>query len=294
MSPPAATVPTTARRVQGTAAAARDRRPAAPAPARRAAAMPRGARRVSGPRAGLGAVRVTAPPAVAGGGVLSAPLGLRIARRAACVPDARFLDRLIRGRVWIVLVGAMLIGLVFLQLSLLSLNAGIGTSMESAQVLERQNAALRTQVSTMDADQRVQDAAAKDGLVMPSAGARHYLKAGAVTPAVAARRITEPKAPVAVTGDVSPSGANPVASAVAAPAVAAAPTVAPVVPVTTTPAPVAAATAATTTQAAPAATTTAAAPAPVATTTTATPVATTAVVTPVPSATAPGTTTPQP
>ncbi len=37
-------------------------------------------------------------------------------------------------------------------------------------MLERQNAALRTQVSTMDAEQRVQDTAARDGLVMPSAG----------------------------------------------------------------------------------------------------------------------------
>jgi hypothetical protein len=195
MTPPAATIPSTARRAPGTPGTTR-RRPAAPAP-RRTAAMPRGARRVSGSRAGLGALRVSGMPAVAGGGVLQAPLGLRIARRAARVPDARFLDRLIRGRVWIALVGGMLIGLVFLQLSLLSLNAGIGTSMERAQVLEVQNAALRTQNSTMDADQRVQDAAARGGLVMPSAGARHYLKVGAASAALAAHRITPPKAAAA-------------------------------------------------------------------------------------------------
>ncbi len=205
------------------------RRPAAPA--RRATTVPRGARRVSGSANGLGAMRVNAQPAVAAGGVLHAPLGLRLARRAACVPDARVLDRLIRGRVWIVLVGSMLIGLVFLQLSLLSLNAGIGQSLEQTQGLERQNAALRTQVSRMDAGQRVQDAAARQGLVMPSAGARHYLKAGAVSPVVAARGITPPKAPEAAAAAATTQGdaAMPPASPPdVSPAVAAAPATAPV------------------------------------------------------------------
>ncbi|MCW2997938.1 MAG: hypothetical protein JWN65_1487, partial [Solirubrobacterales bacterium] len=226
MTPPAATASTTAGRTKSLAA--RTRRPSAPV--RRAVTMPRGARRVSGPRAGLGAMRVSAAPAVAGGGVLAAPLGLRLARRAAGVPDARFLDRLIRGRVWIVLVGAMLIGLVFLQLSLLSLNAGIGQAMETSQGLERQNAALRTQVSKMDAGQRVQDAAARQGLVMPSAGARHYLKAGAVSPEVAVRGIAAPKSPAEVAATtVTDAATPPAAPASVAAAVAAAPTTDPVV-----------------------------------------------------------------
>jgi hypothetical protein len=251
MTPPVATASPTAGRTKSPAA--RARRPVAPP--RRAATMPRGARRVSGPRAGLGAMRISSAPVVAGGGVLTAPLGLRLARRAAGVPDARFLDRLIRGRVWIVLVGAMLIGLVFLQLSLLSLNAGIGQAMETSQGLERQNAALRTQVSKMDAGQRVQDAASRQGLVMPSAGARHYLKAGVVSPEVAVRGIAAPKA---ATDLPAATPAMPAAtSASAAPAVAAAPTIAPVASAaastTTTPAPTAATTA-TPTAMAPAAT----------------------------------------
>ncbi len=135
-------------------------------------------------------------PAHAGatGAVVAAPLGLRVARRAVGVSDARFLDRLIRGRVWIVLIGAMLIALVFLQLSLLSLNAGIGENLQRAQSLERQNAALRTDVSRMDAGQRVQDLAAKEGLLMPPAGARRYVKAGSAPASEAARRITPPGA----------------------------------------------------------------------------------------------------
>ena len=171
-------------------------------------------------------MRVSTAPAIAGQkGLLVAPRGLRLARRAGAAVDARCLDRLIRGRVWIALVGAMLIGLVFLQLSLLSLNAGIGTSLEQAQGLERQNAALSTQLSRMDGDRRVQDAAVREGLIMPSAGARRYLKAGSVPASVAARGITAPQAPAAAvdtTPAPAPAHAADVAGAAAVPAPAAA------------------------------------------------------------------------
>lgn len=175
------------------------KRAAAPARGPRAA-MPRGARRVSGPAAGLAGLRGPGTPSFAGGGAAAlpagayTPLGLRIARRAAGLQDARFLDRLIRGRLWIGLIGAMLIGLVFLQVSLLSLNAGIGQDIQKAAVLERQNAALQTQVSEMDAGQRVQDVAAQRGLVMPAAGSVRYRTAGAISPAVAVRGIASPSA----------------------------------------------------------------------------------------------------
>ncbi len=78
MTPPAATAsPHAAPGSTGSAATA-----APPAAGRRRLHARRG-RRVSGPSAGLGAMRVAGAPAVAGGGVLHAPLGLRIARRAA-------------------------------------------------------------------------------------------------------------------------------------------------------------------------------------------------------------------
>lgn len=208
MTPPAGTyAPTTTRR----------KRAAAPARSR-TAAMPRGARRVSGPAAGLSGLRGPGTPSFAGGVGSAAlpvgapaytPLGLRIARRAAGLQDARFLDRLIRGRLWIGLIGAMLIGLVFLQVSLLSLNAGIGQDIQKAAVLERQNSALQTQVSEMDAGQRVQDVAAQQGLVMPAAGSVRYRTAGAISAAVAARGIASPSdaAKALAAGTATPAAA---------------------------------------------------------------------------------------
>ncbi|UTI63173.1 hypothetical protein NBH00_17625 [Paraconexibacter antarcticus] len=230
------TPPTTApaQRVRSAAAhpaTAPRKRAAAPARSRKAA-MPRGARRVSGPAAGLAGLRGPGTPSFAGGVGSAAlplgipaytPLGLRIARRAAGLQDARFLDRLIRGRLWIGLIGAMLIGLVFLQVSLLSLNTGIGQDMQKAAVLERQNSALQTQISEMDAGQRVQDVAAQQGLVMPAAGSVRYRTAGAVSATVAARGIASPsdaaKARVADTATPAATPApTPAATTAATPA----------------------------------------------------------------------------
>src|SRR4051794_426802 len=81
---------------------------------------PRHPRRVSGP-----ARRPTAAPAPR-----ALPLGARLRTRVRELPDARLLDRLIRGRAWIVLIGVLLMGIVVMQVSLLKLNTGIGRAVE--------------------------------------------------------------------------------------------------------------------------------------------------------------------
>jgi hypothetical protein len=113
----------------------------------------------------------------AGAGTLAPPIGLRIVRRAAKVQDARLLDRLIRGRAWIVLVTAMLIGLVFLQVSLLKLNAGIGRDVTAAQTLQLQNSELRSTISKVDSGQRIVDSATAQGMIMPGPADLTYLQA---------------------------------------------------------------------------------------------------------------------
>jgi hypothetical protein len=94
------------------------------------------------------------------------------------VPDARVLDRLIRGRLWIGLIAGALVSLVFMQVSLLKLNTGISADMVSSQDLERQNAELRAGVSSLDSGQRIQDIAAARGMVMPDDGQLRFLNAG--------------------------------------------------------------------------------------------------------------------
>jgi len=116
-----------------------------------------------------------------------------LGRFAMRVPDARVLDRLIRGRLWIGLIGGALVMLVFMQVSLLKLNTGISADILQSQNLERQNAELRAGVSSLDSGERIQDIAAARGMVMPDDGQLRFLHAGpAGDGARAAGAITAP------------------------------------------------------------------------------------------------------
>jgi hypothetical protein len=116
-----------------------------------------------------------------------------LGRMALRVPDARVLDRLIRGRLWIGLIAGALVMLVFVQVSLLKLNTGISADLLTSQNLERSNAALRASVSSLDSGQRIQDLAAARGMVMPDDGQLTFLRAGPPGDgARAARTMTAP------------------------------------------------------------------------------------------------------
>ena len=211
MTPPAATA----------AARSAPRRPAAqtrpapkrpPSPRRTAPARPRRspaprvARRVSGPAR----PRAAARPGLA---VAGAPLALRLVGFTATLPDRRLVERLTRGRGWIALIGALLIGLVAMQVSLLKLNAGIGTAVQRASDLERRNGELRAEVSRLSAGERIQDKAIELGMVMPPAGGIRYLDAVPARDAQAAaqalreQRFADPSAAVPALGAVAPEAA---------------------------------------------------------------------------------------
>jgi len=102
---------------------------------------------------------------------------LRAVRFASSLPDRRLVDRLVRGRGWIALIGFLLMGIVAMQVSLLKLNAGIGRDVERSASLERRNGELRAQVSRLQSGERIQDHAAALGMVMPPAGAVSYVRA---------------------------------------------------------------------------------------------------------------------
>lgn len=123
----------------------------------------------------------TAGPAgfSSGAGVLSLPArSLRSAVRT--LPQTGSLsDRLLRSRAWIGVVAALLIGLVFLQVSLLKINAGIGQSVQQASTLESENNVLKAQNNALSEEGRVATEAGKLGLQMPTADAVRYLKARA-------------------------------------------------------------------------------------------------------------------
>jgi hypothetical protein len=141
----------------------------------RRAPAPRAPRRVSGPTR---TPTRRAPSAAPARRKQSTDSFAAIGRMALRVPDARVLDRLIRGRLWIGLIAFALVTLVFMQVSLLKLNTGISADLISSQDLERQNAELRAGVSSLDSGQRIQDIAAARGMVMPDDGQLRFLSAG--------------------------------------------------------------------------------------------------------------------
>src|SRR5215212_8932130 len=137
--------------------------------AHRQAALPRHARRVSGP--------IARP-------LPNVPLPRSAPRRDTgaferlrALPDHRMVDRLLRGRAWIWLIGIMLGGIVAMQVSLLKLNAGISHSVEAAGALERVNADLETEVARLSSGERIQNAASEEGMVAPPAGDVRYVTA---------------------------------------------------------------------------------------------------------------------
>ena len=88
---------------------------------------------------------------------------------------ARTWERLVRGNGWVALLAVLLLGIVFMQVHMLKLNAGISRAVESAGTLERQNAQLRQEVSQLGAADRIEEAAGMFGMVMPQPGSVRYL-----------------------------------------------------------------------------------------------------------------------
>jgi hypothetical protein len=141
-------------------------------------------RRVSGPARPRTQGAATAPSLPRRRAQPAPPVGLErvwalLAGAARRLRDSHAVDRVVRGRIWIALLGALLIGLVGLNVSLLKLNAAAGRNAEWAKKLRVENADLQARVSRLRSAARIQDAGAAMGLVMPAAADVHYLHADA-------------------------------------------------------------------------------------------------------------------
>ncbi|HWI06613.1 MAG TPA: hypothetical protein VNT54_03765 [Solirubrobacteraceae bacterium] len=145
-------------------------------------------RRVSGPMNGSQArmavsdaapafrprIPASPPLRLAAGG---ASIVLRVADTALHVSGSRTMDRLVRSRGWVLIVGFALIGIVAMQVSMLKLNSAIGRSVETAATLERGNATLRGEISRLSSGDRIQALAGTRGFVMPEPADVTYLRA---------------------------------------------------------------------------------------------------------------------
>jgi cell division protein FtsL len=146
------------------------------------------------------------PRRLAYGGVAVAS---RVAGVALDVSASRFMDRVVRGRVWIAVIAVSLFGLVAMQVSLLKLNSGIGRAVQTVSTLERSNSSLRSDITRMSAGERIQPLAEAQGLVMPAPADVAYLRAGDLDGAAvrAARRMRAPDpATAGPAGSATPAG----------------------------------------------------------------------------------------
>jgi hypothetical protein len=180
-------------------------RSAAHRPAIRTSATPRARRRISGPAGGIASL------AVAGGyGTVTLPARTRRRPRAlprpsirlprprlpyvhppspaalargavafvASLPESSLLDRVIRGRMWIPLLGVLLVGIVGLQVENLKLNAGLGGAIEQTTNLQSRNDWLRDDVAQLSDPQRIEGIAARHGMLMAPPSVTKFLGVG--------------------------------------------------------------------------------------------------------------------
>ena len=239
------------------AAAATPPRPGAPArraPATRKAPARHSTRRRVSSRAGAATQRRMSGAAP---GARTVALPVRVLNapfaRAARARTGSLLDALLSGRGWIALVFVLLAGIVFFNVDLLQMNRDIARNADRISALKRENARLLLDEARLASSERIQEAAAQLGFVLPAPGEVRYLKARPTRDAgQAVKRITAPNLtfvapepvapePVAPATDpavtdpaaVDPAAVDPAATQPADPAATVAPTTTPTDPAAT-------------------------------------------------------------
>jgi cell division protein FtsL len=101
----------------------------------------------------------------------------RLGAFVVALPDHPWLDKVVRGRVWIPLLGVLLAGIVAAQVEILKLGANMGSSLEQTTTLTTQNEQLRYSVASLSNDQRIERLATSMGMVLPPPGSVGYLVA---------------------------------------------------------------------------------------------------------------------
>lgn len=154
-----------------------------PNSATRSRAVPLHPRRVSGP---------ARRPLTAGPNVRGRTSAFE---RIARIPDYRFVDRVLRSRGSIWLIGILLGGIVAMQVSLLRLNTGISRAITTQQTLEHQNQLLQKGITEASSAEMIRARATERGLIDPEAGNNRYLKSRGASDVVRAdKRMTPPSA----------------------------------------------------------------------------------------------------
>ena len=126
----------------------------------------------------------------------------RTAGAVGGMADSGVVVRLTRGRMWIGVLAALLVGIVALNVLSLSLNASSSQVAQQADGLKRANSALQARIAGELSNTQVQAAADKIGLFYPATDATRYVHLSADDAAVAAQRLRN--GDFAITGTVAP------------------------------------------------------------------------------------------
>jgi hypothetical protein len=133
-------------------------------------------------RAGVRAYTGHKMPRVGPEAFVPSQAGAIAAKRPARQPEPAekakgdFVDFLLRGRGWIVVIALLLGGIVFLNVSALQQERQITASTEHANQLQQQNAQLRLTAGDLASSDRIQQVASGLGYTMPAPGAVHYVQ----------------------------------------------------------------------------------------------------------------------
>jgi hypothetical protein len=117
------------------------------------------------------------------------------------------MDRLLRGQGWVLLIGALLAGIVYLNVTLLEVNRGIASMSTQAAQLNRENSALRDEIAKKGTSEEIQKLAVGSGFVLPQPKDVVYLKADPVNDARLAAQVAA-GAPTAPALDAPPEQAD--------------------------------------------------------------------------------------
>lgn len=105
------------------------------------------------------------------------------------LPDSSLVVRMTQGRLWIGVLGLLLVGIVALNVATLSFAASSGKIDEEITALERENSMLETRAAQHYSTARVRGEAAELGLAMPNTEEPRLIEAQRGDAATAAARL---------------------------------------------------------------------------------------------------------
>lgn len=117
------------------------------------------------------------------------PIAVGTANAVRQLPDSGPMVRMTRGRAWIAVLGALLAGIVALNVITLSFAASVGHIDQNIQALDQENSILRSRDAQKSGTARVRHDAAPLGLLVAAGDRVDVVRAAPNDVAVAAQRL---------------------------------------------------------------------------------------------------------